>query len=400
MDETEKPVITGQYINGSTGPITGYTSEGGVLVRVFIGGTYIGKTTSNAFGIWSLAFADATISSLSTGEVITADAQAGGKNRSLLSDAVTVLAGATATPTIYGGDTSRLLSAMGSSIDISGSGTIRIYADGVMILETTAVSPIPYGTTIGDGTLQDFIEAGVQIHATRQSTGNSESSPSNVLTITADPVRYIVVKNVNPEPAQGGGSRDVVITYQVLNNNYAPDANVLMNITRESGAGSITAINGTAIGSSPSYLTNGSGEITVTYTTAFADDGSTFSVKAADVGGLGTALVVTVNVASLSSIAITPVNPSITVGGTQQFTATGTYSDGSTANITSSVSWTSGTPAAATINASTGLATGVADGSSVITATSGSVSGNTTLTVNAAATPDRITLTVWRRLRI
>lgn len=140
LDETEKPVITGQYINGSTGPITGYTSEGGVLVRVFIGGTYIGKTTSNAFGIWSLAFADATITSLSTGQVITADVQAGGKNRSLLSDAVTVLAGATATPSIYGGATSRLLSAMGSSIDISGSGTIRIYADGSSVITATSGS--------------------------------------------------------------------------------------------------------------------------------------------------------------------------------------------------------------------------------------------------------------------
>ena len=32
---------------------------------------------------------------------------------------------------------------------------------------------------------------------------------------------------------------------------------------------------------------------------------------------------------TLQSIAVTPVNPSIMVGGQQQFTATGTYSDGS-----------------------------------------------------------------------
>ena len=77
---------------------------------------------------------------------------------------------------------------------------------------------------------------------------------------------------------------------------------------------------------------------------------------------------------------MTPVNPSITKGATQQFTATGTYSDSSTENITASVTWTSGTPATATISAA-GLATGVAVGSANITATLTGVQGSTTLTV-------------------
>ncbi len=45
--------------------------------------------------------------------------------------------------------------------------------------------------------------------------------------------------------------------------------------------------------------------------------------------------------ASLSSIAVTPGNQSTIVGGTVQFVATGTYSDGSTKNLTTSVTWTS-----------------------------------------------------------
>ena len=43
----------------------------------------------------------------------------------------------------------------------------------------------------------------------------------------------------------------------------------------------------------------------------------------------------------LTSIAVTPANPTVTVGGTQQFTATGKYSDGSTQNLTSQVTWAS-----------------------------------------------------------
>jgi len=85
----------------------------------------------------------------------------------------------------------------------------------------------------------------------------------------------------------------------------------------------------------------------------------------------------------LVSVEVTPANPSIALGLTQQFTATGTYSDASTADITATVTWTSGTPATATIGAATGLATSVAEGTTLITATQGAISGNTTLTVTA-----------------
>ena len=93
----------------------------------------------------------------------------------------------------------------------------------------------------------------------------------------------------------------------------------------------------------------------------------------------------TVTAPTLTSIAVTPANPSIIKGATQQFTATGNYSNSSTANITSSVTWASGTTSVATIT-SGGLATGVAAGSSTITATLGSFSGNTKLTVTAVTT--------------
>jgi Bacterial Ig-like domain (group 2)/Galactose oxidase, central domain/Kelch motif len=89
-------------------------------------------------------------------------------------------------------------------------------------------------------------------------------------------------------------------------------------------------------------------------------------------------------VSGLISIAVTPNAPSAPKGLTQQFTATGTFSDTSTADLTSSVSWTSGTPASATINGSSGLANALAAGGTLITATSGSVSGSTTLTVTPA----------------
>ena len=83
---------------------------------------------------------------------------------------------------------------------------------------------------------------------------------------------------------------------------------------------------------------------------------------------------------TLASIAVTPANPSVATGATQQFTATGTYSDNSTKDITSQASWTSAAPTAATINAA-GLATALCSGTSAIGAALSSISGQTTLTV-------------------
>ena len=88
---------------------------------------------------------------------------------------------------------------------------------------------------------------------------------------------------------------------------------------------------------------------------------------------------------TLSSIAVTPAPASIEVGATQQFTATGTYSNGMTAVITSTVTWTSSSTANATIS-SGGLATGVAAGSTTITASLSGISGPAALTVTTAAT--------------
>src|SRR5205823_785904 len=83
------------------------------------------------------------------------------------------------------------------------------------------------------------------------------------------------------------------------------------------------------------------------------------------------------------SIAVTPANPSIPRGTTQQFTATGTYSDGSTVDLTSSAAWVSSSPAVATITAG-GLASGGARGTCQVSASFGGVSGSTTLTVGPA----------------
>ena len=84
---------------------------------------------------------------------------------------------------------------------------------------------------------------------------------------------------------------------------------------------------------------------------------------------------------TLVAISVTPSNPSVQLSGTQQFTATGTFGDSSSQNVTSSVTWTSSATNVATINSS-GLATAAATGTTTITAAESGISGVTTMTVS------------------
>lgn len=72
--------------------------------------------------------------------------------------------------------------------------------------------------------------------------------------------------------------------------------------------------------------------------------------------------------AVLSSIAVTPTSADVTVGGTQQFTATGTYANDATMNLSNAVTWSSSNTGVATFAASGGLATCVAPGTVSVTA--------------------------------
>jgi len=108
---------------------------------------------------------------------------------------------------------------------------------------------------------------------------------------------------------------------------------------------------------------------------------SNFTVEVTSNGTATKSLLIVVDPApvTLVSIAVTPANPNVMVDQTKQFTATGTYSDLSTQNITGSVIWQSLNIGVATMSGNT--ATGVAPGTATIKATSGAISGQTTLTV-------------------
>ena len=74
--------------------------------------------------------------------------------------------------------------------------------------------------------------------------------------------------------------------------------------------------------------------------------------------------------------------PKVTVGGTVQFAAIVTDAGGNLV-VGVRVLWSSSDPAVAAVGAASGLATGLVPGSSVISASAGSVSGQAVLVVLA-----------------
>lgn len=104
----------------------------------------------------------------------------------------------------------------------------------------------------------------------------------------------------------------------------------------------------------------------------------------ATTNGVSSSANFTVTAKTVTSIAVTPGASSVAMGGTQQFTATATYNDASTADVTSTVTWTSSNTTVATIT-SDGLAAAAASGSTTITAMLNGVSGSTMFVVTIAA---------------
>lgn len=193
--------------------------------------------------------------------------------------------------------------------------------------------------------------------------GLSGSAPIQVTTAVVTQIQ------ITPsEPSIAKGTKQQFTATGVLSNGSTLDLTTQVNWT---SSNSTVADISNASGSQGLASGNALGTTTIT---------ATYGAQA-----MSTSLKVTA--ATLSLIQVTPVNPSIHKGTTQQFMATGVYSDNSTEDLTSFVTWSSSNPLVASIeNApdAPGLALGVGTGGSTMTATYGSVSGNAFLTVTPA----------------
>src|SRR5205823_3430576 len=253
---------------------------------------------------------------------------------------------------------------------------------------TTTVTKMTFTCTTPTGTgitmtASDrfYLWVGVNISAKSSSTYSGELDIEGTLNGNFDSTITVKIPSAELTPTSLSFANQIVNTSSAaqgvtLKNNQT----TALTISGITTSGDYTQTNscGTSLAAGASCTVNVTFRPTATGTrtgTLTVTDSGNDSPQTASLSGTGIAL---------TSIAVTPANLSIPKGNPQQFTATGTYTDGSQQNLTSTATWNSSQPTFATIN-SAGLATTLAQGSSTISATSGSIVGSTTLTVAAPA---------------
>jgi uncharacterized protein YjdB len=269
--------------------------------------------------------------------------------------------------------------------NISQSTTLTVTAPTIVSISVT-----PVGLTLAIGIKQQFVATATYSDGTSQDLASGvtwTSSSTAVATIDASGLGTTVAAGSTTITATVGSFTDTTVLTVVPAH--------LVSISISPAVQSIalgTTLQFTAVGSfddgSTQLLTsltwssssNTASIDSTGFATSTATGTATITATSGSVSGTAS---LTVTGATLVSLAVTPANSSMAVGTTRQFTATGTFSDSTTQDVTGSALWSSSNGAAATINVQS-LASSVATGSTTVTATLGFVTGSTGLTVSTA----------------
>lgn len=291
--------------------------------------------------------------------------------------------------TRYGLLTFLLLAIMTALPGCGGGGGGGGVAGGVS-LKAIEVSPLTQNLAIG--TSQQFTATGVYSDNSRQDITASvswSSSDTATASISAGgTATALAAGSTVITAAAGGKSATAALTVTAATISSLS----LTPVTQSIAAG--TTCQFTAIGifsdnTTQDLTASASWNSTVPAVAAVSNSGLATGGSAgtttisADFGGKSGTATLTVTAATITSLSVTPVAPSISAGRNCQFTATGIFSDNSRQDLTASATWSSSSAAVATVSSS-GLATGTAVGSATVTATYAGVSASTTLTVSSA----------------
>lgn len=182
-------------------------------------------------------------------------------------------------------------------------------------------------------------------------TLNDVSSPAAMLTVTS-----AVVTGIAISPPSASSPKSTPVTYTATGTfSDGTTGNISGSVTWASSNTAVATLNGSGIAST---LAQGSTTITASTNNIISNSAT-----------------LTVTAPQLASLSITPSSASITAGNTQQFSATGTLSDGTAATL-GPLTWTSSDTSVATID-STGLVTTLVVGSTNISASNGGIVSNT-----------------------
>jgi YVTN family beta-propeller protein len=265
---------------------------------------------------------------------------------------------------------------MVTALDASNN-TATGYTGTVHFTSTDGQATLPANSTLtsGVGTFTVTLKtAGAQTVTATDTVTATITGTSGAITVSAAAATHFSV--TAPANATAGAAFNVTVTALTAANTTA---------TGYTGTVHFTSSDGQAVLPANSTLTNGTGTFSVTLKTAGAQTITATDTVTATIMGSAT-VTVTTTAPTLVSITIFPSPELVNVGGTNQLSATGTFSDGSQQDLTNTAIWSSSGTTIATVS-TTGVVTGVKAGGPVtIQATQAGIVGSTSLTVSPTFT--------------
>jgi hypothetical protein len=163
---------------------------------------------------------------------------------------------------------------------------------------------------------------------------------------------------------------------------------VLFTVTSDSTKVSGATVTLSGAGVTNSSTTDATGNVTFSVNATSAGTVTASASSTGYAGGSTTITATTTVGAVLTTITVSPSNPTVASGSTQTFTAVGKDQNGTNITISPAAVWSSSNATVGTINSNTGVFAASKVGTATITATNGTngtVSGNTTVTVTAGS---------------
>ena len=396
-------VLTTQVTWGTTDATLASTSTGGLLTALKAGAVTVTATQGSVTGRMNLTVTQANLNSIS---VSGAGSVAAGMTEQLAAQGTY---SDQSTQTLTNQVTWQSSDSTVASVSASGlvtaikTGNVTITATMSSVSGTAGVSvTAAVLTAINVGTPSPTLIVGSneQLTATGVYSDNStQSLTSQVTWGSSDPtVASVVAGGLLTAVKNGSVTVTATLGSTSGTGSVAVTAPSLSSITVSPASFSIAAGQNKQL-SAMGFYSNGTSQDVTSQVTWSSNSGNASVSTSGLVSGVsaGSATIsatlnsvtgtsaATVSAAQLQSIVINPLTASIAMGQTQQYMASGIFSDGSQSDITNAVTWNSNATSIATVNAS-GLATGVSTGTASISATSGSVTSAApaTLTVTSA----------------
>jgi hypothetical protein len=271
-------------------------------------------------------------------------------------------------------------------VDMSGSAMLNVSRDLLSIVVK------PASRSIVNGSVQQFTAIGkFSDNTTKDITPSAVWKSSNTAIAAVDASGRATAGNktgtaiISASLGKKGGSASLKVRRELFSLTIVPGgATIMEGKTQQfSAMGNYSDKTTQDLTSAAKWATSDAkiAEVSPTGLVTGKTEAGTAAITAFFGGKTGSGTI-TVSKIALVSLTIQPAEASIRQMVSQQFTAMGSFSDGSTRDLTRSVAWTSMAPLLAPIKA-TGVASGILTGSTVITATSQGKSASANLKVSA-----------------